>query len=272
MCVFKQETEFNVKDIRTKLLRSPSFVAEPDTLVTQSKPSIAIKPTPEPTQQSAPPNATLSVNAFTKGFKLTLYADDDLRHCVKTEILDLYLDHLTVAYDQQTRVTRIDIANIQIDNQLHSAGKFDFSVLLCAQQPIQSAPLAKYKDPLPHPYAIDSYLKQVKGNPSLCAIRISFYENSFDVEEIHCSMQPLSAYIEDKYINVLLDFVLDNLPGNLLSTTDESETVREVVASGEVLVPRQVSLQALDLSQVLQLRRIRIEPVSVLLSVHTCMR
>lgn len=252
------------------------MVADLSKTVEHSKPSIAASQSfpsnPKATQRPSQPIAKLAVNAFSKGIKIILYADDDQRHCVKTEILGLYLDHLTVAYDEQTRIARIDIANIQVDNQLHSAGKFDFPVLLCAQQPIQSAVLVNYQDPLPHPYAIDSYLEMVKGSPSLCALRLAFYENSFDLEEVYCSMQPLSAYIEDKYINVLLDFVLDNLPGNLLASTDETEIVRESVGPGEVLVPRQVSLQALDLSQALQLRRIRIEPVSVLLSVHTCMR
>lgn len=254
--------------------QSPTYVADPNKFGDQTKqPSIATNPPPKISQPQTPsPKATLSVNAFTKGFKLTLYADDELRHCVKNDILDLYLDHLFVAYDEQTRVAQINIANIQVDNQLHSAGKFDFPVLLCAQQPIQSDTLVKQHDPLPHPYAIDAFIETVKGSPSLCSLRIVFYENSFDLEEIHCSMQPLSAYIEDKYINVLLDFMLDNLPGNLLASTDEPEIKREKLGLGEVLVPRQVSLQALDFSQALQLRRIRIEPVSVLLSVHTCMR
>lgn len=212
------------------------------------------------------------MNALAKCIKFTLYTDDDLRHCIKKEILCLYLDHLTIAYDEQTRATSIDIANIQIDNQLHSGGNFDFPVVLCAQQPMQANALAHHQDPLPHPYAIDAYLALVRRNQSFCAIRLVFYENSFDLEDIHCEMQPLSAYIEDKYINIVLDFVLDNLPVNFLSNSDESEVVREVVNVGEVLVPRLVLLQALDLAQPLKLRRIRIEPVSVLLSVHTCMR
>lgn len=213
----------------------------------------------------------LLANAFVKGIRLSLYTDDEKRNCVKSELLALYLDHMTIAFDERSRSTRVNVANIQIDNQLHAAGKFDFPVLVSAQQPF--LPEA-HQSALPHPSAIDAYLADLSehGRPALCALRIVFYENSFDLEEIHCAMQPLSAYIEDKYINVLLDYALDNLPGNLMASTEAEQAEREPVSPGQVLVPRQVSLQAWDLAQAFQLRRIRIEPVSVLLSVHTCMR
>lgn len=254
-----------------------------DKLHAKSKPSAAFSSHSSlRSQRPAPsrPNPPLAISAFSKGIKLTLYTDDPVRHCVKVDILDLHIDHATLAYDEQTRTTRIAVANIQLDNQLHSAGNYDFPVLLCAQQPIQSAALPLLAgEPLPHPAAIDAFLAQLSAaSPPalrpLCELRIVCYERSFDPEDVQCTMQPLSAYIEDKYINVLLDFVLDNLPGNLRGHTadEEPEEARQVVARGEVLVPRQVSLQAWDLAQAFQLRRVRIEPVSVLLSVHTCMR
>lgn len=93
----------------------------------------------------------------------------------------------------------------------------------------------------------------------------------FSVKEIICSVQPLRVYIEDKFIAALLDFAIENLPSNVVYVADTNERVE--LNAGDVLVPKIISEQILSFfSEPLRLNRLCIKPLSILLSVHTCIR
>lgn len=157
-----------------------------------------------------------------------------------------------------------DIRNFQIDNRLYSSGKFDFPVVLSAQNP-QNLSITP-----PSLFNIDELKSQSTSN-SLCQLRITFYSDEYSAEQIFCKFQPIRAYVEDKYINVLLDFFVESHPSNLIYK-QEPTLPREHCECGEVLIPKMVSLQSNGLSDPIRIRSVRIEPLSVLLSVHTCMR
>lgn len=97
-------------------------------------------------------------------------------------------------------------------------------------------------------------------------------ENSvFSAKEIICSVQPLRVYIEDKFIAALLDFAIENLPSNVVYVPDLNERIE--LNTGEILIPKIISEQILSLlSEPLRLERLCIKPLSILLSVHTCIR
>lgn len=159
----------------------------------------------------------------------------------------------------------LDIGNFQIDNGLFSSGNFDFPVVMCAQNP--PAKLAA----LPSLFNIDEFKLGGMSKP-VCHIKVVFFCDENSPEEIFCNFQPIRAYIEDKYINVLLDFLVECHPSNLIYK-QEIVSSRTHCERGEVLIPKFVVLQSLTaLSEPLRIRHVRIEPLSVLLSVHTCIR
>lgn len=158
----------------------------------------------------------------------------------------------------------LDIRNFQIDNRLFSSGKFDFPVVLSAQNP--------HSDVITPPslFTIDE-LKSDNSSDSACHLKIVYFCDDYSPEEIFCNFQPIRAYVEDKYINFLLDFLVESHPSNLIYKQEHSAP-REWCERGEVLMPKVVILQSIALSDPLRIRHVRIEPLSMLLSVHTCMR
>lgn len=101
--------------------------------------------------------------------------------------------------------------------------------------------------------------------------QILLEDSEFSAKEIICSIQPLRVYIEDKFIAALLDFAIENLPSNVVYVPDANDRVE--LNEGEVLIPKIISEQILSFfSEPLRLNRLCIKPLSILLSVHTCIR
>ncbi|KAJ6640172.1 Vacuolar protein sorting-associated protein 13B [Pseudolycoriella hygida] len=280
--------EFNVKDIRTKILHPSEDIS---TLRSQEKleelfvdENVDISPNaveallPEVTT----PKMSLKIDLYVKGFSITLYTDNENNTSTKAELIALYLDEIMFFYTEkvisnillvppndehfapQERTMELGIRNFQIDNRLFPSGKFDFPVVLSAQNP-HSQSLTT-----PSLFNIDE-LKAGTSSTSVCHLKIVFFCDDFSPEEIACKFQPIRAYVEDKYINYLLDFFVESHPSNLIYK-HELPVEREYCQRGEVLIPKVVILQSIALSDPLRIRHVRIEPLSVLLSVHTCMR
>lgn len=230
---------------------------------------------------------SIEIDLFIKGFSITLYTDNEDNNILKTELIALYLDDITFFYSDkvthfdellsrfvkltpesllfcQDRTMELDIRNFQIDNRLFSSGNFDFPVLLSAQNPHSQLITP------PSLFSIHE-LKSENASSSVCHLKIVFFCDDYSPEEIFCKFQPIRAYVEDKYINFLLDFLVESHPSNLIYKQEPSID-REFCERGEVLIPKVVTLQSIALSESLRIRHVRIEPLSVLLSVHTCMR
>lgn len=245
-------------------------------------------------QLNAERHACVKVDLFVKGFSIVLYTDNEDNNFLKTELIALYLDDITFFYTdkvttcelllfrikisasnksigrtfffilQQDRQMELDIGNFQIDNRLFSSGNFDFPVVMCAQNPPDKLTAS------PCLFGIDE-LKSSSAFKSVCHVKIVLFCDDNSPEQILCNFQPIRAYVEDKYINVLLDFLVESHPSNLIYKQDVASP-RVACERGEVLIPRLVLLQASALSEPLRIRHVRIESLSVLLSVHTCIR
>lgn len=101
--------------------------------------------------------------------------------------------------------------------------------------------------------------------------KVLLEDTEFSAKDIICSLQPLRVYIEDKFIAALLDFAIENLPSNVVYVHDSYERIE--LNAHEILIPRIISEQILSfLSEPLRLNRLCIKPLSILLSVHTCIR
>lgn len=123
---------------------------------------------------------------------------------------------------------------------------------------------------IPTPFLLPLMKKKLFEN-QLGFFEILLEDTEFNAKEIICNIQPLRIYIEDKFIAVLLDFAIENLPSNIIYVPDANECVE--CEAGEILIPKLVTEQILSfLSEPLRLNRICIKPLSVLLSLHTCIR
>lgn len=201
----------------------------------------------------------------------------------------------------QKRSIEFACGNVQIDNKLYSSGKYDFPVIFCGQENSETnthsyeknnseehssdksiengargtvrdsshSNRSNFNDLLPF------LLQEIKSKhmqTPLVSIQIILENSIFSPDEIHCNFKPFRIYVEDKFIAVLIDFMIENLPSNIIYATNAPRE-RVVCESGQIILPRVITEQILTLvSEPLKFRWITIKPLSVLLSVHTCMR
>lgn len=204
---------------------------------------------------------------FIKQVVLVLYDDykDNLHKM--NYIASIFFDDMITCYTEEERKLEFGFRNIQIDNNLYSSGKYDFPVILCGQNDKKSIPNISN---MPTPFSLPLMRNHLFEN-QIGHFEILLENSEFSAKEVVCSLQPLRVYIEDKFIAVLLDFAIENLPSNIIYMPDKNECVD--CAAGEILMPKFITEQILSfLSEPLRLNRICIKPLSILLSVHTCIR
>lgn len=241
----------------------------------------AAKPTP-------PPLNSLNVDLYIEEITFTMYDEEKNALHKKNDIVSVFLDDVLVAYVEEKRTLEFGFSNIQIDNRLFSTGKYDFPVILCGQNAKKVATATNESEAgcgdmvcdtkcdilLPTPFSLHLMKSQLFDH-QLAYIRITMEASVMCPRDVLCSVKPLRVYVEDKFISALLDFVIENLPSNIIymSNTSSAPGKRIVCETGEILVPRVVTSQILSfLSEPLRLEHICIKPLNILLSVHTCMR
>lgn len=270
-------TEFNVKNILTKLSRPASVSQSNDELyVTEQhlnsidgneyESTIISRTVPEASCQKSP---LLCINAdiFIKRITITLYAEDKHSSHEKKEIVSLYVDDLAAFYEISGQILEISLGNIQLDNNLFTSGNFDFPVVLCGRKAFGESEVD-----------ITSLFEITKSKSNLLQRNLVYFkfvldEQSFSPDEINCNIKPFTAYVEDKFIAEILDFFIENLPTNIVYSSTSNHAERISCEPGHIIVPRVLAEQILSLlTDPLRISRVLISPVSILLSVHTCMR
>lgn len=285
--LFSQKKEFNVKVVHTKLSSSNTKdnMAVNDSLMSHAPP-----PTSKTDFPRSKPSSlnSLNIDVYIEEITITMYDEEKNALHKKNDIVSLFFDDVLLAYAEEKRTLEFGFSNIQIDNRLFSTGKYDFPVILCGQNTKKMVAATNESEAgsgeivcdtkcdslLPTPFSLHLMKAQLFDH-QLAYIRITMEASVMCPRDVLCSVKPLRIYVEDKFISSLLDFVIENLPSNIIymSNTTTAPGKRIVCETGESLVPHVVTQQILSfLSEPLRLEHICIKPLSVLLSVHTCMR
>lgn len=165
-----------------------------------------------------------------------------------------------------TRQIHFTFDNFQADNQLYTNGDFDFPVIICAQQ--ENIPHGKRASV----YELEQWIKNRSDASCFGDIRVELYESHDEgVKSVEVRIKPLRAYIEDSYIMELVDYISDCFGMNALYDV-EPHFDKEKCPKDRVLVPREVQQVAYADVKTVRLKVIRVHPLNVLLSVHTCLR
>lgn len=266
-----QQLEFSVKDLRSRLTKpdaSPSLASmspEKETRDDENIPEIDTDCVHF--KEECDEKMELSIRVFIKSFVFSLQTNHPERDCLKTEVCNIYADDVVLAYDDddEQRQLNLQLPNVQVDNQLYSDGKYDFPVLLCAQQ------LYQRNCCLPQVYDLDAvYQRQAEEKP-VSLLTFDFYEDEMQLQSGRCQLQPLRVYIEDAYLNRLLDALVECVPSNCVYTPQVKANPK-FLQIGQTLLPAEVVAQALYISEPLRLNNFVVEPLSLLLSVHTSSR
>ncbi|XP_046806664.1 vacuolar protein sorting-associated protein 13B [Lucilia cuprina] len=276
-----QQMEFSVKDLRSRL--STTEPKEPSPTADQTSSSSLLLPTAKNYQETSQQLNTeicqhfrndcdtlrqdLKIRFFVKEINLSLHTDNTARQYMKREVIAIYADDLLIAYEdnEDERTMNIVIPNLQIDNQLFSTGKYDFPVILCAEE------LYEKNDYLPEPFYLETFYKILKDKNIMINIKLKLFEDEFKINSLNCKLSPVRAYIEDAYITDFLDALVECEPSNC-AYKPKLEYERKILIENQVSIPKDVEAQAIYAAEPLQLRKFCIEPMSVLLSVHTSVR
>ena len=79
---------------------------------------------------------------------------------------------------------------------------------------------------------------------------------------------PISAYIEGTYVTLLMDYATSILPPCFIVPTSKKTSMQSLITNN-IYLPDHILVDARILSHPLRLQSFVIEPVSILLSVHT---
>lgn len=204
-----------------------------------------------------------NVNFYSKGVSLTVYKDGEAK---RVDQISFNLDDIGVRYSKLECKLRLSFAKIQVDNELYSTGEYDFPVVLCNKDIPKSTNQQLLGTSI---WDLNEVLEEQQTH-ELFEIDIDLYENG-SMEKVSLKLQAIRLYIEDTFINSLLGIIDDCLPMNLIAKPHQTlGTIK--LKNGMVLIPQAVVYQALHIADPLRLKSIRLEPVHILLSVHTCMR
>ncbi|XP_058420689.1 intermembrane lipid transfer protein VPS13B isoform X5 [Diceros bicornis minor] len=226
-------------------------------------------------------NRTLEKTVTFKMFvtQLSLAVFDDLtHHKAASELLRLTLDNVflqmapvagpllgeeTAAALFQLYGVEVYCGDLQLDNQLYNKSNFHFAVLVCQGEKTEPTQCSKMQSLLVSSKDLEEY----KEN---CFIRLCLTltesKSLFDINEFSFELKPARLYVEDTfvyYIKTLFETYLPN--SNLVSHPT-------MVSGGKQVLPVQVRQHARALVNPVKLRKLVIEPVNLLVSIHASLK
>ncbi|XP_070530231.1 intermembrane lipid transfer protein VPS13B isoform X2 [Cardiocondyla obscurior] len=187
----------------------------------------------------------------------------------RIEVASLSMTDVVVVINSKARFINLYcyIGDLQLDNQLFDQGGFDFPVVLINQNPLPNREIAFYSN-----NCLMTNMEKIKQD-SLIVIEYVWEINGNMIasKEYRMKVAPISAYIEDTYITQLLSYATSMVPSRLI-LNDDLKKMQTLAASNAVYIPDYIMIDSKILSKPLRLQTFIIEPLSILLSVHTSMR
>ncbi|NXG41192.1 VP13B protein, partial [Psilopogon haemacephalus] len=158
----------------------------------------------------------------------------------------------------QLHTLQVYCEDLQLDNQLYSKANFHFAVLLCQGEKNESSPWPRASNLI----VCDRDLERYKEN---CFIKlcIAFSEEKnfvFHVNELSFELKPARLYVEDTFVYYIKTLFDTYLPEK-----------RSPWQSPRAL-PQQVREHARALVKPVRLRRLTIQPVHLLVSIHASLK
>lgn len=179
-------------------------------------------------------------------------------------MISFTVEEIFSQYSNVARKLKLNFLRVQIDNELFCDGNYDFPVVLCNKVNTGKTIAEEHLSPWD--------LNEIVQKSECFSLDIDFYERGNSIENISLKFQPIRIYIEDTYINVLLELFDECLPSNFIYKDPKLETGIKLSHDGLTLIPFTISIQAQHLADVIRLKSIRLEALHILLSVHTCIR
>ncbi|OAD58896.1 Vacuolar protein sorting-associated protein 13B [Eufriesea mexicana] len=254
------QVEVSAKDIRSRLLRKESDAKDIETMhdkfstnLDDDKAIITV----QSSESSTSVTSFFSAQDDTVSTEVKTSSEINLHHL----ITDIEKVKVNMGNDEENNSREGDL---QFDNQLFDQGGFDFPVVLISQSPLVTKETAFYTSS-----CLMNKIEQIREN-SLIAIDYILEDQGqlIALKDFYLKIAPISAYIEDTYITQLRNYATSMAPPQFLIHDDVKKT-RTLISTIGVFIPDHIMVDAKILSAPLRLQNLKIEPVSILLSVHT---
>lgn len=212
--------------------------------------------------------------------RLSLAVTDDLtHHRASSELLRLTLDDVFLhvcpvpgvlpgAEPPSTllQLFSVDVyfGDLQLDNQLYNKSNFHFAVLVCQGEKTEPAQYSRVQSLLVSSKALEEYKENC-----FIKLRLTVSEGTdflFDVSEFSVELKPAQLYVEDTFVYYIRTLFDTYLPHSRVAG-DQAQ-----LSAGEQVLPVQVRQHARALVNPVKLRKLVIQPVNLLVSIHASLR
>lgn len=212
--------------------------------------------------------------------RLSLAVSDDLtHHRASTELLRLTLDNVFLHVypvpgelpGEEPPSTLLQLfgvevyfGDLQLDNQLYNKSNFHFAVLVCQGEKTAPAQSSRVQSLL-------LSTKDLEGYKENCFIklRLTGAEGTdflFDVSEFSFELKPARLYVEDTFVYYIKTLFDTYLPRSRVAGRHAE------LSAGRQVLPLQVRQHARALVNPVKLRKLVIQPVSLLVSIHASLK
>ncbi|XP_059103244.1 intermembrane lipid transfer protein VPS13B isoform X2 [Peromyscus eremicus] len=212
--------------------------------------------------------------------RLSLAVSDDLTHHeASTELLRLTLDNIFlhvcpvpgVLPGEEPPSTLLQLfsvevyfGDLQLDNQLYNKSNFHFAVLVCQGEKTTPAQYARVQSLL-------LSTKDLEGYKENCFIKLHLTGSEgtdflFDVSEFSFELKPARLYVEDTFVYYIKTLFDTYLPHSRVAGRHAQ------LSAGRQVLPLQVRQHARALVNPVKLRKLVIQPVSLLVSIHASLK
>ncbi|XP_074031826.1 vacuolar protein sorting 13B isoform X2 [Leptinotarsa decemlineata] len=217
---------------------------------------------------------SIDLYAFIKSFSVIFISDSESEGNERWEIASFVCDNIVLCVTQAENMkVKISASDVQFDNQLCSRESYDFPVVLIGQEVKEIKKLLTLNVPIK---------VLIEGASEKALVMMDFTLETWKdhsktkfitgVKSLKVRVNPISCYIEDTYITRLMNYLSVFIPTRLVLLPIRKSILKLNNTSGCVNVPEIVSWQCAILARPLTLRKILIEPLSLLLSVHSSVK
>ncbi|XP_077126992.1 intermembrane lipid transfer protein VPS13B isoform X1 [Ranitomeya variabilis] len=155
--------------------------------------------------------------------------------------------------------------DLQIDNQLYSKSNFHFPVLVCQEEKMECSRWPKAGSLSMSTKELEEYKET-----SFCKLFITFSleQNICDLNELSFDLRPSRLYVEDTFVYYVKTLFDTYLPDNTLLEGQ----VKLVGSQLHHRLPDQVRQHASALVSPVRLRKLTVQPVNLLVSIHASLK
>ncbi|XP_063972949.1 intermembrane lipid transfer protein VPS13B [Diachasmimorpha longicaudata] len=276
----KSEIEVSVRDIRSRLvlegsssktseqIRNSSPLETPD--VTENSSVCLTDGLFDNTisQKNQQDDEEKFLTLYIKGINLIISLDI-AESKQRVEVASFYFLHtiINVTSTVECLSLGVMIGDFQFDNQMFDQGGFDFPVVLISQKPS-----VKPERTFNVTSSLENCIAELRKS-SLFSVECLWerIEEKNACKSVHVRVLPINIYIEDKYVTQLLEYATSMVrPCCIMSGNPK---VIDSIDKNKILnAPTSVIIDAGIMSSPLRIQSLMIEPISILLSVHTSVR